>query len=260
VAPEVTLPGVGTLPTYGLFYALSYLAIIATVSLFAWRRGLPVTPVLWIGVWIGVGETVVSRGALWLLGTPPTLESGGAVQFGIIGALIGGFTYAHFAKIPRGPYFDIVILGTPVGLLIGRFGCWFGGCCFGAPFDGPWAVTYTDPLAHTHGGVPLQVGLHPAPLYDALATGIIGVVLLLWARRKQAFHGQLFVLFVVLACIARLVLEPFRGDIRGDTGLGLTVTQLFALITLFASPLIYLLVRRLSQGSPDPAKREEQAG
>ena len=96
---------------------------------------------------IGAKLAVVLGDALWPLrefhGWTSLLESGRSIA----GALLFGFLGAEAAKpllrydIPPNDRFAIVL---PFSIGLGRIGCLLVGCCRGLPYEGPWAITYSD--------------------------------------------------------------------------------------------------------------------
>ena len=107
---------------------------------------------------------------------------------------------------------DLALPGLPLAHAIGRLGCWFGGCCYGAPCDHGFCVTYTDPLAAAaHPSVPR----HPWPLYEA-ACLLVLAGLFASPTRFASRPGQRAAGYVLLYALLRMGLEPLRGDaVRG---------------------------------------------
>ena len=140
------------------------------------------------------------------------LIQGGAVFYG---GLIGGagalFAAAVAQGLPVRALFDAAVWPLAVGHAIGRVGCLFGGCCYGLPFAGPWAVVYEHPLSPLHDGLPR----HPWPLYEAVA-----ILLLSWVIGRGRFRtGQRAVYYLLGYSVLRLGLEQLRGDaLRGLHG------------------------------------------
>jgi len=120
---------------------------------------------------------------------------------------------------------DILAPSLALGQAFGRLGCFFSGDSFGKPRDGPWAVTFTDPHTLAPKGIPL----HPTQLY--IAGALFLITLVLWRLfPKRRFAGQVALVYGLLHGVARLLIEPFRGDWRGETVFaGLTPTGLFVL-------------------------------
>jgi phosphatidylglycerol:prolipoprotein diacylglycerol transferase len=105
-----------------------------------------------------------------------------------------------------------------VGQAIGRLGCLFEGCCYGTPWDGPWAVTL-------HG-----TARHPVQLYEACLDLLLAAWL--FAQRDRGWPaGHAFRRAVVGYALVRTVLDPLRADGRqmwGPLSLVQWVCLLFA--------------------------------
>ena len=71
---------------------------------------------------------------------------------------------------------DICAPALAIGYAVGRIGCQLSGDGdYGIPWDGPWAMAYPD------GTVPTDVAVHPTPIYETLAMGLVAYVL--WRLR-----------------------------------------------------------------------------
>ena len=112
-----------------------------------------------------------------------------------------------------------------IGYAVGRIGCQLSGDGdYGVAWDGPWAMAYPD------GTVPTEVEVHPTPIYEALAMGLVAYIL--WRRRDSYRPGLLFALYLVLAGLERLLVEFIR---RNDEVIaGLTQPQLLSLAMIAA--------------------------
>ena len=71
----------------------------------------------------------------------------------------------------------------------------------------PWAVTFTSKDATT--GVPLGVPLHPTQLYEALAEGII-CLMLIWRLKRGHQEGAIIGLYLLLYGMVRFAVEFLR--------------------------------------------------
>ena len=93
---------------------------------------------------------------------------------------------------------------------------------YGVAWDGPWAMAYPD------GTVPTTEEVHPTPVYETLAMGLVAVLLWRWRHRWRA--GTLFGLYLVLAGFERFLVEFVR---RNDEVLaGLTQPQLLSILMM----------------------------
>ena len=125
---------------------------------------------------------------------------------------------------------------VPVVHAIGRLGCYFGGCCYGAASELPWAVHYPGDV----------VSRHPWPLYEAAALCVLAV--LFWRPPRSGGHSvsgrRAGASILSYACV-RLLLEPLRGDaVRGVFGAaGLSTSQIIAVAVIGVSG--YFVVKRL---------------
>jgi phosphatidylglycerol:prolipoprotein diacylglycerol transferase len=137
---------------------------------------------------------------------------------------------------------DVAIPALPAAHAIGRLGCFLGGCCYGRPFGGAWAVVYTDVLAPAaHPPIPR----HPAPLYESLGLIALAFALaLVPLRRVGAGHRGLAYLAAYGAL--RVGNEAFRGDaVRGAyLGGAVSTSQLVgAVVCVGALVALYVSAR-----------------
>ena len=157
--------------------------------------------------------------------------NGGMVFYGgLICAVIAGVIYVRATRIDPWPLLDVFAPTIALGHAIGRLGCFLAGCCYGAPCELPWAVTYVDP----RGLARLGIAIHPSQLYDVTANLVlfVGLFVLLRSssRAKGAMGaGQLFGWYLILYPIARFLIEFTRGDPRGFLG-PLSTSQLLSIL------------------------------
>ena len=100
-------------------------------------------------------------------------RSGGVFYGGLILAVVVALWYIRRIGLPLWTTCDVFAPGIALGHVVGRFGCFFAGCCYGKPTSVPWAITFTDPFAAANVGTPLDVPLHPTQLYEAGAEALI---------------------------------------------------------------------------------------
>lgn len=163
---------------------------------------------------------------------------GGLVYYGGL-ILAGCFSVYYLRKkqLPIWKVADILAPSIALGQSIGRWGCFFAGCCYGVKTDVPWAITFHDPLSLA----PLNVPLHPTQIYLSLNALLI-FAFLLWLRKRKSFDGQLFWTYGVLYSIGRFVIEYFRGDDRGYFGL-LSTSQFIGIFSLALSAFMWANLR-----------------
>src|SRR5580765_6909583 len=236
-----TIPRFGTITvyTYGVLLAAAYLLGLQFALKRAKSRKLDSTRVMDLGIYIIISALVGAK--LLLLVTDfqtfksnpaellNLLREGGVFYGGLIVAVTVALWYIRRVGLPLWTTCDVFAPGIALGLIIGRFGCFFAGCCFGKPTSVPWAITFTDPFAAANVGTPLNVPLHPTQLYEAGANFVILVFLLLTEKRGYKFAGRTFWLYMLLYSVSRYVIEFYRGDERGSVG-PLSTSQFVSLI------------------------------
>jgi phosphatidylglycerol:prolipoprotein diacylglycerol transferase len=182
--------------------------------------------------------------------------SGGLAYYGgLITASATGLWFLRREGFPRGAATDIAGAVIPLGIFFGRLGCFFGGCCFGVPTDGPLGMRFPGHSAASE--MQFRQGLladkalaslpvHPTQLYEAAGCLAIASYLLLWLHPRKRFDYQVFLAFLALYAVLRFALEYLRADDRGALA-GLSTSQLLSL-GLFAGAA--WLWQRLSARAP----------
>ena len=123
-------------------------------------------------------------------------------------------------RLPAGIWLDIYAPLCALGYGAGRFACVFAGCCFGRVCE----------LSSGH------LYRYPTQIFAvAWELAVLAGLLILEKRRRSAGRwlkrdGQLFVIWVVLHCLGRMVMEAFRGDPRGPMPLGLSISTWISLL------------------------------
>ena len=155
--------------------------------------------------------------------------------------------YIGRAGLPLWTTCDVFAPGIALGHVVGRFGCFFAGCCYGKETTVPWAITFTNPVAAANTGTPLNVPLHPTQLYEAGAEFAILALLLATERKGRPFPGRTFWLYMLLYAISRFIIEMYRGDPRGML-MGFSTSQFISLILApLAAVMLVYLSRRTSK-------------
>ncbi|MGH9512107.1 MAG: prolipoprotein diacylglyceryl transferase [Terriglobales bacterium] len=171
-----------------------------------------------------------------------TLQSGGVFSGGLIASLIVAVWYVRKHRMPALRTFDAFAPGLAMGHAIGRLGCFAAGCCYGKPTHHWWGVTFTNPLAASLVGTPLNQALEPTQLFESAAELVIFIILM-WMFKRKKFDGQIFGSYLFLYGIARFLIEfvrddPGRGSVFGGIMSG---TQLIAICLVLAGGLIWWL-------------------
>jgi phosphatidylglycerol---prolipoprotein diacylglyceryl transferase len=255
-----------TLYTYGVLLAAAYLVGLKLAMVRAKAQGLDANRVLDLGIYIIISALVGAK--LLLLITdfrtfradPRELltlaRSGGVFYGGLILAVGVALWYIRRVGLPLWTTCDVFAPGIALGHVVGRFGCFFAGCCYGKPTSMPWGITFTDPFAQTNVGTPLGVPLHPTQLYEAGAELLILGILLFTERKGRPFAGRTFWLYMLLYAISRFIIEFFRGDERGTVFM-FSTSQF---ISLLLAPLAVAMLVYLSRAKePDPKRARKAA-
>jgi phosphatidylglycerol---prolipoprotein diacylglyceryl transferase len=253
VQPEIHL-GPLTLQSFGLMMGLGFLVAGGFAARFLKELGRPQDYAYEMVFAALVGGIVGAR--LWSLfehwdeTTQDPLGSlfsgSGLVWYG--GAIGGAVCVLGWARW-RGVFdlrtLDVAAVPLAAGYAIGRIGCQLAGDGdYGKPWNGPWAMAYP------HGTVPTTVHVHPTPVYETLAMGLIAWFL--WRRRHSLPPGGLFALYLVLAGAERFLVEFLRRNDRVVAGL--TVPQLLSLAMIVGGGLwLAVLLRGGRARVPAPA-------
>lgn len=138
---------------------------------------------------------------------------GGFVYFG---GFISAVTASYFFLKSRNEEFlrwaDFMAPVASLMYALGRWACFFEGCCFGKSCSLPWAIH----------------GLHPTQLYMVLAEFF---VLIFMTQIKSKKIGQIFFIWLTFHSFFRLIIEFYRNDDRGFMfGNIFSISQLISLI------------------------------
>jgi phosphatidylglycerol:prolipoprotein diacylglycerol transferase len=259
-----TLPIVGavgpvTIYTYGVLLAAAYLGGLQLAMIRGKQRGLDQTRVLDLGIYIIISALIGAK--LLLLITDfrsfadnprallDLLRSGGVFYGGLLVAVTVALLYIRRIGLPLWTTCDVFAPGIALGHVVGRFGCFFAGCCYGRPTTVPWAITFTSPAAAANVGTPLNIPLHPTQLYEAGAEALILVLLLATESRGRQFPGRTFWLYMLLYAVSRYIIEIFRGDPRGTVFMFSTSQFISVILIPLALAMLIYLARR---ATPEP--------
>lgn len=242
--PEIQL-GPLTLQTFGLMFALGFLAAGALVARRLRELGKPVDWAYEMVFAALLGGVVGSRAYF-------VVENFDSVKGDLLGNLFGGsglvwyggaiggalavLLWARYRGFLRLALLDLSAPALALGYAIGRVGCQLSGDGdYGVAWDGPWAMAYPE------GTVPTEQTVHPTPVYETLAMGLGAWIL--WQLRDRFRAGVLFALYLLYAGAERFLVEFVRRN--EEIGLGLTAAQYeSAAIMLVGAVWIYVVRRR----------------
>jgi phosphatidylglycerol:prolipoprotein diacylglycerol transferase len=213
------------LHSFGLMMALSFL--VTTILAARRFRTLGLDPdratELGLGAMIGgvIGAKIyylIDHWELALADPLPMIFSGSGLTWygGFLGGVIGTLLVARRRGLPLLWLCDFAGPHVAIGYAIGRMGCLLNGDDYGRPTDVPWAMTFPK------GAPPTTTPVHPTQLYE-VAGGLIAFVLLLRFSKERLGTGVPFGAYLVLAGVARFVVEVYRTN--EPLALGLTMAQ-----------------------------------
>ncbi|MFA5107230.1 MAG: prolipoprotein diacylglyceryl transferase [Patescibacteria group bacterium] len=165
-------------------------------------------------------------------------EGGLGIYGGLVGAVFAGWLYLKIKKFPFWAHADTIIFSLPLGLAVGRLGCFFVHDHLGKLTTVPWGVKLADGTSR-----------HDMAFYEIIF-GLV-VFMIFWRLRKATFiadrPGWLSGLFFVLYGIFRFVADFWRAtDLIGSdplTYFNLHPSQWFSIVTIICGLLVIFLVR-----------------
>ena len=220
------------------------------------------------------------RGTWWMAAD---MRKGGLVVYGgFLGGFLGGWAYLSRHQMPLWPLADIAVFPLASGLGLTRMGCYLFGCDYGKPIpvSAPalikaigirfpnWEIQFNgfreisheleSALAHLQGSpaflhhvtqgwvspnAAFSNDVYPTQLLESL-NGWIAFVLLIVARKKSRFKGQLFCLFTMYYGLTRTAMEFLRGDTDRGEAWGFSTSQWIGMVTFTASLIAYWILSR----------------
>jgi phosphatidylglycerol:prolipoprotein diacylglycerol transferase len=251
--PELFHAGPITIYTYGVLLGAAYLVGLQVAMVRARRFGLDPQTFMDFGIAIIVSALIGAKLLLFILDfdhftkNPAELlslaRSGGVFYGGLVLAVLVGIWFVRRHKLPVWTTGDLAAPGIALGYAVGRMGCFFAGCCWGAQTGVPWAITFTDPIANEVVGTPLHVPLHPTQIYESMSGLVIFALLLAFERKGRPFAGRTFWGYILLYGVSRFVIEYFRGDPRGFDA-GFSTSQWISIVLVPLSLVMLALLSR----------------
>lgn len=152
--------------------------------------------------------------------------TGKSVLGGLLGAYAGVEFTKHFTghKKSTGDAFAVIV---PLGILLGRVGCYLNGCCLGRPVAGVFAARDVNGIARW-----------PAPFVEGLFQVVILITILL-LQRRGLLRDRLFFLYLTAYGLFRFAHEFMRDTPK--LVLGLSGYQFIALVM---TALGFVMLRR----------------
>jgi phosphatidylglycerol---prolipoprotein diacylglyceryl transferase len=232
-------------PTSGVLVALGFLAGLWITVKLARKSGLDPEKITNLAVYVALAGLIGAKLLMIAFEWPDiqifslsTLQAAGVFQGGLILALITAFLYIRHNHLPVLSVSDAFAPGIALGHAIGRLGCFAAGCCWGKECHLPWAVTFRNPDAYALTGVPLDVPLHPAQLYESTTEALL-FAFLYWRYNRAHQPGEIIGLYLVISSAARFFIEFDRFHEQAlPFGLPLSITQWIAIGLAIAGAIL----------------------
>lgn len=132
----------------------------------------------------------------------------------VVAGLCGAYLAVDLAKLQLGVHVktgDTFALPLALAMVVGRFGCFCNGCCYGQPTELPWGVSFRQ----LDGSWKI---CHPTQIYESLFHFTMALVLLELLYRRL-LPGQHFKLYLICYGIYRFLTEYIRPEPRELLGL-----------------------------------------
>ena len=169
---------------------------------------------------------------------------------GVVGGAVGVLLWGRWRKFFGAQLLDLGAPAVALGYAIGRIGCQVSGDGdYGIPWDGPWAMAYP------HGEVPTTVAVHPTPIYETLAIGLLAWWL--FRMRDQFKPGLLMAFYLFFAGLERLLVEFIRRN--DEVVAGLTLPQLESIAAMAVGGVwLWIVWRRPGGWARDDADTSDK--
>lgn len=224
---RIRAPG-ARLGAWPALVGLGVVAALVTQSVLAAHTGLPVIPLLLVSLaaclvglisaklYYATGHFMKGdRGAL-------TLLSGTCIQGFVLGAVGGLVVGALVVGVPIGALLDVTTPGLMFGMTVGRYGCFFGGCCAGRPTASRWGLWSSDRR--------LGVRRVPTQLLESTMALVIGLAALMATLTTPHPAGVVFIGAIAAYTFGRQLLFPLRAAPRHTSHGRIIIMALSALI------------------------------
>lgn len=223
--PFLRVPG--TLPYIWMTLVLiGMLVAVVTQSLLTARAGRPVGPTL-LGTLGALAVGAVGAKVWYIIKEHDYI--GWCIQGMILGAgVAAGLLYLALG-VPVGGALDAAAPGLMLGMVVGRIGCFFAGCCGGPPTAAWWGVWSSDQ----------RMGARrvPTQLIEAGTALLLGVLTLVALLTHGAANGAYFAVDVAAYVLAREVILRMRVE-KVNTRLPIPATAVAATLALIVSLVV----------------------
>ncbi|MEO0138794.1 MAG: prolipoprotein diacylglyceryl transferase [candidate division WOR-3 bacterium] len=246
--------------TYGVLVLLGFLAGVWFASNHLSKFGISKDRVWDVAIWAMIFGVVGARVFFVIqhwdyYSLNPTeifaIWKGGMTFYGILFGVIPVLWFIHKEKWNFWATLDAAIPGITLGIAIGRWGCFFNGCCYGKPTSLPFGVIFpegSEPYIE-FGGVPV----HPSQIYESVGDAILFLVYLILLRKfgvkKAGLVGSLALIFTPFVRF----LVDFTRHYEPNAypfGLPLTFNQWIAIVLMILGLVMFIRIYGTNKVSP----------
>ena len=176
-------------------------------------------------IWAIIGGVLGAR-IFWILVSPDlsfylknpyhfiaVWEGGMSFEGAVFGGIIATYIAIKIYKINFWDFMDIATPGIAIGYGVGKFACFFNGCCYGLPAPKWWphvfplVNVFTNPQSECYN---LNVPLMPAQLMDSLAGWIAFFAVVFYFAKRRKYKGELFIKFIYVFAPLLFLVEFVR--------------------------------------------------
>ncbi|MDF2674893.1 MAG: prolipoprotein diacylglyceryl transferase [Clostridiales bacterium] len=242
--PELLKIGKLTINGYGFMISLGIVAALILGNYRGRKRGMNTDIILDIAIYGVIGGVIGGKLLFMLTELPYIIKnpvvikdmlSAGFVLYGaILGGALGVYILLRRKKMSFIKYFDLLAPSVVLAQGFGRIGCFFAGCCYGKPTNGPFGVIFRN-----SNYAPTDIHIHPTQIYSSLGDFAIAGILIYFASKPRK-DGQVGGLYMILYSIGRFFIEFLRDDPRGNVGF-FSTSQFICIFILICGIIIYML-------------------
>jgi len=257
-----------TVRTYGVVVAIATIAGIFLAMHFAeTRMKISEDDFLSVAIWAIIGGIIGAR-LFWIFTSPwvsfylasplkifAVWEGGLSFEGMLFGGLIAVLISVRHYKISFWGFLDVASPGVAIGYGIGKFACFFNGCCHGIVVPSWWPKFF--PFANVFTNVNsecelLNKSLFPTQLLNSLGGWItLAVVLWVLAKKNTSYYGQVFVIFSYVFSVALFLVDFLRYI--PTRFLGLTPNQWSSIAMVVFATVLHFVLRKKAPISQDVA-------
>ncbi|MDP2911645.1 MAG: prolipoprotein diacylglyceryl transferase [Candidatus Omnitrophota bacterium] len=227
--PIIAKIGPFTIYSYGMMVAIAFLFGIFIAKLEAVRKNIKPDLVYDFSFYLIIGSIIGARVYYILFFDVGTLskdpialfkiwQGGLSIHGGILAGVVTGLIFSKLKKISFWTLADLVSPSMILAQAIGRIGCYLNGCCSG-------------------------INNQPTQIYE-LILDFIGFLLLWNLRKKIKIKGGLFLLYLMIYAVIRIIVSRFRADNLYLWNTSLTLADITSVIMFITGMALFIIKKK----------------